>query len=191
EAVERGRRTSEAVTVELEGLLARLAERRLAVQRLELARDETVRRAADDFGADARALSNGLDVEPPLLDEGALSELEAHVRELRERLERLGPVNLESLGELEQLAERLGFLGAQRRDLEQARQTLADTVRRLDTESERRFLETFEEVREGFRIVFRQLFGGGRAEVVLSAGAAALDAGIEITARPRGGGGLP
>jgi chromosome segregation protein len=105
---------------------------------------------------------------------------------LKESLDELGPVNLEAVAELSEVEERHGFLDAQRTDLEDARKSLDETVRRLDEESERRFLEAFTEIREHFKTVFRQLFGGGRAEITLLEGAGALEAGIEITARPPG-----
>jgi chromosome segregation protein len=59
-------------------------------------------------------------------------------------------------------------------------------VRRLNEESERKFLAAFEEIRTHFKLIFRQLFGGGKADISLLEGASVLDAGIEIMARPPG-----
>src|SRR5262249_29173623 len=96
----------------------------------------------------------------------------------------LGPVNLEAVTELAEVEERHGFLHGQRGDLESSRKTLEETVRRLNEESERKFLEAFELIREHFRNVFRQLFGGGKADISLLEAPSVLDAGIEILARP-------
>jgi len=170
----------------VESALAALGERRLERQRLDLAREDVVRRAAEDFGLGADDLSGALAPDEQLSDEEALEALAARVRELKHSLDELGTVNLEAVSELEEVEERLGFLGRERGDLEEARRTLSETIRRLNEESERKFLESFEEIRENFKIVFRQLFGGGRADITLLEGANVLEAGIEINARPPG-----
>ncbi|HEX6883933.1 MAG TPA: AAA family ATPase, partial [Planctomycetota bacterium] len=116
----------------------------------------------------------------------AREELGQRVRALKESLDELGPVNLEAVAELGEVEERHGFLATQRTDLEDARRTLTETVERLNQESERKFLEAFEQIREHFKTIFRQLFGGGRADITLLEGAGPLDAGIEVLARPPG-----
>jgi hypothetical protein len=63
---------------------------------------------------------------------------------------------------------------------------LLDTISKIETESERLFLETFNEVRENFQRIFRQMFGGGKADVRLADGEEIMDAGVEIMARPPG-----
>ena len=67
-----------------------------------------------------------------------------------------------------------------------ARASLAETIAKIDEESRRLFLETFHEVGEHFQRIFRQLFGGGKAEITLEDGVDVLEAGIEISARPPG-----
>jgi len=186
EAIEALRRSGESLTGALEARLARISERRLEEQRLTLAREEIVRRAEEDFHQGAVELLAGFEPEPELADPAALDALGEQVAELKRSLERLGPVNLEAVGELDEVSQRLGFLTEQRRDLDQARATLDSTLRRLDDESVRLFLETFAEVRENFHTIFRQLFGGGKADIALQEGAPVLEAGIEITARPPG-----
>jgi chromosome segregation protein len=180
----RGRR--EGLTGTLERAQSALGELRLERQRLELAREDVVRRAQDDFGLSVLELPADFAPEVELAAAAALEALAQRVRDLRHSLDALGPVNLEAVGELAEVEERHTFLGGQRADLEESRRTLAETVRRLNEESERKFLEAFAGIREHFKTIFRQLFGGGRADITLLEGESVLDAGIEITARPPG-----
>ncbi len=185
-ALEELRQLREGLTAELERGMAALGERRLERQRAELAREEHLRRGLEDFGLGAAELLEGAVPDPELADPARLEALGSEVRGLRASLEELGPVNVEAVDELREIEERHGFLDAQRRDLEDARRSLEGSVRRLEEESERLFLASFEEIRGHFRGIFRQLFGGGRAEVSLIEGGSVLEAGIEVMARPPG-----
>jgi chromosome segregation protein len=95
-------------------------------------------------------------------------------------------VNLEAVGELREVSGRLDFLLAQRADVVAARGSLDGTLGRINSESERLFLETFEQIRTNFQALFRRLFGGGKADIELAQDASVLEAGIEISARPPG-----
>jgi chromosome segregation protein len=112
--------------------------------------------------------------------------IEAEIEELRERLGRMGNVNLAAVDELTQVEERLAFLTAQRDDLLAAKGALMDTIAMVDKESRERFLVTFEEIRGHFKQIFRKLFRGGKADVFLAEGEDVLEAGIEIVAAPPG-----
>jgi chromosome segregation protein len=176
----------EGLTSGLERALAGLSERRLELQRLELAREEVVRRAREDFALELEAAAADFTPDVELAAPAARESLAQRVRALKESLDELGPVNLEAVGELGEVEERHGFLATQRADLEEARRSLSETVERLNQESERKFLEAFEEIRTHFKTIFRQLFGGGRADITLLEGAGPLEAGIEVLARPPG-----
>jgi len=93
---------------------------------------------------------------------------------------------MEALGELSEVGGRLEFLRTQRADLAAARAALDEAVSTIDGESKRLFEETFVQVAENFGRIFRQLFGGGRAEVKLEEGVDVLEAGVDIVARPPG-----
>jgi chromosome segregation protein len=101
-------------------------------------------------------------------------------------MEEIGPVNLEALEECERLDERRRFLSEQAADLERSEDHLRAAIRKIDETSRKRFLETFEQVRENFQSIFRKLFGGGRADLVLEEGKDVLEAGVEVIARPPG-----
>ena len=138
--------------------------------------------------AEAIALTIGADTElpsePP--SEAQLPALEQSVERLSEELAALGPVNELAVTERDSLEERHRFLRVQRRDLERSLDSLADTIRELDTTCASRFVGTLEEASRSFGEVFRILFGGGDASVELSDPDSPLDAGVEIRVRPPG-----
>src|SRR5690606_14539732 len=100
-AIEDLRRRREALGRELESLLGVEGERRLSQQKRELARAELVRRAEEDFAVEPHALLEGFEPEAELGDAGVLDDLVRHVHALKSEMEKLGPVNLEAVTELE------------------------------------------------------------------------------------------
>ncbi|HEY8487726.1 MAG TPA: chromosome segregation protein SMC, partial [Thermaerobacter sp.] len=159
--------------------LDRLAEdlRRLEVEaaRLETERDRLVARLAEDYG-----VQEVPDEPPPGWQEG-----ERRVAELRRRMAALGEVNLAAVEEHERVCQRYAFLEQQYRDLQQAREALRTVLAEMDREMERIFRVTYERLRVEFRQVFRELFGGGHADLVLGEGDA-LEAGVQVVAQPPG-----
>lgn len=113
-------------------------------------------------------------------------EIEARVERLRKKLRMMGAVNTDSLADLEELETRHGRLSEQLQDLVEAKRTLEDLIRRINSESKRMFLETFESIRGHFQDLFRKLFGGGEGDIVLEDEKDVLDCGIDIVARPPG-----
>lgn len=112
--------------------------------------------------------------------------LETEIAELRNKIARLGNVNLEALDELAQLEERSRNLQTQLDDLYAARRSLDEILQRIHQDSERAFMATVEAVRGHFQELFRKLFGGGQADIVLENPNAPLESGVEIVARPPG-----
>ena len=108
------------------------------------------------------------------------------IDELRGKIQRLGNVNLDALDELEELTPRFDNLVKQREDLLESIARLEKLIAELDEESRTRFLACFEEVRENFLDLFRKLFGGGKADIILEDPLNPLECGIEIIARPPG-----
>ncbi len=113
-------------------------------------------------------------------------EAQEAVRQLEEKLARLGPVNMYALEEQQELEKRHSFLKVQSEDLESARASLRDVIARINRRSRGLFQETFDAVKTHFNEIFRKLFGGGKADLVLEQGEDILEAGIEILARPPG-----
>lgn len=126
------------------------------------------------------------DARLPEYDDEALRTLVAGTAS---RIEKIGPVNMCAIEELAELEARGEFLKAEQEDIQGAVDDLMRVVDRLNTECSRRFEETFNAVRENFQEMFRKLFNGGKADLILEdpgPDGDALDAGIEIIARPPG-----
>jgi chromosome segregation protein len=115
-----------------------------------------------------------------------LVEVEAVARTLRERLEGLGAVNVDAIAEYDSLSERHQFLATQNADLIAARQELLAIIAKINATSRDLFAETFERIRVNFQEMYQELFGGGRADLLLSNAEDPLECGIEIIARPPG-----
>ena len=113
-------------------------------------------------------------------------EIESRVNRLRKQLKLMGAVNTDSLRDLDMLENRFTQLSAQLQDLVEAKQTLEDIIRKINAESRRLFIETFETIRTNFQELFRQVFGGGEGDIVLENPDDVLDCGIDIAARPPG-----
>ena len=112
--------------------------------------------------------------------------IKLEIDELRGKIARLGNVNLDAIVELEELSPRYDNLISQRDDLLESVERLEKLIAELDEESRTRFLSCFEEVRDNFLELFRKLFGGGKADIILEDPENPLECGIEIIARPPG-----
>ena len=108
------------------------------------------------------------------------------IAELQNRIDNMGPVNLVAIDEYQEIEERYNFLNTQHEDLVNAKQELEEVIARIDKQSREMFVETFEKVRDNFQRMFPDLFGGGRANLVLTEGDDVLEAGVEIMASPPG-----
>jgi len=159
-------------------LRERIGELRLAVQAASLAAAQFEERLAESR-ADIEALR------PLLTDDLREASLTREVARLAREIEDLGPVNLAALDEVTAAEERQGYLDAQNDDLVQAITTLEDAIRRIDRETREQLRQTYDTVNRQFGELFPQLFGGGRAELVMT-GEEILDAGIQIVAQPPG-----
>ncbi len=113
-------------------------------------------------------------------------EVERLVVAMRQRLDGMGPVNLDAIEEFEELEERQAFLDQQHTDLVNAKVELLEAITRINKTTEDLFSETFQRLRENFQIMFRELFGGGRADLALMDSEDPLECGIEVIARPPG-----
>ncbi len=112
--------------------------------------------------------------------------VKVEIQNLRRKIEALGPVNLNAIEQFEQVNERYLFLSGQRDDLLSAKEQLFHTMSEMDEEVKTRFEETFTAIREEFKMVFPNMFGGGRAELILTDPHDLLNTGIEIEAQPPG-----
>jgi chromosome segregation protein len=114
------------------------------------------------------------------------SAVAQQVEALQAKLDEMGPVNLVAIEEYEETEQRHQFLTTQHDDLVNAKTELLEIINRINTQTREMFLQTFEKIRDNFRLMFTEVFGGGKADLVLSDENDVLESGIEIVARPPG-----
>ena len=108
------------------------------------------------------------------------------VKKLKDKIRNIGNVNLGAIDEYERVNTRYEFLNKQKQDLENAEKTLLEIIKEMDEVMINKFKETFETVKEEFKNVFRELFKGGKAELILTEPDNLLETGIDIKAEPPG-----
>ncbi len=112
--------------------------------------------------------------------------IEEIVADLTERIEAMGPVNLDAIQEYDELEQRQIFLEKQNADLVNSKAELHAVILRINRTTRELFADTFARIRENFQIMFAELFGGGRANLMLIDETDPLESGIEIIAKPPG-----
>ena len=112
--------------------------------------------------------------------------VESTIKELDAKVEAMGPVNVEAIQEYDELEERYKFLDQQNNDLEKSKAELLEVIARINTTTKTMFADTFEQVRVNFQEMFQELFGGGKANLVLLDESDPLESGIDIIAKPPG-----
>ncbi len=137
-------------------------------------------------GTESESGGPGSETDPSTDGPHDWEEIAAFVQELRERIDAMGPVNLEAIQEFDELLERQTFLDQQFNDLTKSKEELLEVIRRINATTTTLFAETFSQIRENFRETFRELFGGGKADLALIDDTDPLECGIEITAKPPG-----
>ncbi|HEY7129249.1 MAG TPA: chromosome segregation protein SMC [Nitrospira sp.] len=195
--------TSESSLDEVRKTLSSLQESRLTVEvkraevRTQLATVEST--LSGTYQVDPATIQTSC--KPVLFDEGASSqplptedELRQQLQKVRERLERMGPINLAAIHEHQELDERHKFLSTQEQDLSNSIASLKEIIQRINRTTKDMFATTFAELQEKFGEVFTKFFRGGRAELQLVDIAAEEDGeqkgpqepGVEIVAQPPG-----
>ena len=122
---------------------------------------------------------------PPVTEENRRAVM-AELTECRNKLRAIGGVNVSAIDEYKEVRERYDYLSRQMEDLRTAKNDLTTIIYDLDREMERCFMEAFKKIGEKFTNVFRELFGGGNAEIYLTDPDNVLTSGIEIKAAPPG-----
>jgi len=139
-------------------------------------------RLREDYGIELAELEHDSNAE----EQHKREEVQQEIDDLRRKIGNLGNVNLEALEELQQLETRDKSLSDQYRDLVDAKTSLEKIIDKINADSRRLFTETLDTIRGHFQQLFRDLFGGGHADIVLEENVDILDSGIEIVARPPG-----
>ncbi|MBT3182608.1 MAG: chromosome segregation protein SMC, partial [Deltaproteobacteria bacterium] len=111
---------------------------------------------------------------------------EAEVVSLKDRLEKIGSVNVDAIDEYKELSEREEFISRQHADLTASLDNLSKAIAKINRTSRQRFRRAFESVDAQFQELFPKLFKGGKAKLMLTDEENILETGIEIIAQPPG-----
>ncbi len=161
--------------------------RAAAGARFEAAR-ETVTAAAERIAEEQEttpeALLEQLEADPETLP--SAEKIEADVTRLRRNRDALGAVNLRAEEDAREVEEEHATLVSEKSDLEEAIRTLRNGIASLNKEGRERLLTAFDQVNSNFSMLFKHLFGGGEAKLVLVESDDPLEAGLEIMCQPPG-----
>ncbi len=187
EALRGKEETLDAEEQESRQLAKRVQEITEDIAQVELKRSEkkiqmthVEERAWEDFNVSVKEMLKHFSEE---VDE---DEVAGQVAALKEKIARLGEVNLAALSDYRQMNERFLFLKKQQEDLAESILSLHRTIDKIDKTTKKLFLDTFDQVNEQFKDMFQRLFQGGKAELSLVDPENPLESGIEITASPLG-----
>ncbi len=126
---------------------------------------------------------------------GSLSELKSQLNQVKAKIRALGPVNVQAIDEYKEVSERYGFMKQQYDDLVASEESVRKIIEELDVGMKKQFDEQFAAIKAQFKTVFRELFGGGEADLDLvydaenedaDEKADELEAGISIIVQPPG-----
>ncbi|MEX0366543.1 MAG: chromosome segregation SMC family protein [Ruegeria sp.] len=185
---ETGQRAAILAEREAERVASEAREARAAAEaRTEAARESVVaaaERIAEDQQLTPNQLLNQLDVDPDRMP--AADALEAEVNRHKRQRDAMGAVNLRAEEDSREVQEEFDALSSEKADLEEAVKALRSGIASLNREGRERLLTAFEQVNSNFAMLFKHLFGGGEANLVMVESDDPLDAGLEIMCQPPG-----
>ncbi len=144
--------------------------------------EEVLAKAGEQLAVDMEAAQDE-DSKNKLTDREYLRN---RINEIKDLIDRLGAVNPSAIDEYNEQKQRLDFYTEQHKDLTEAKESLKKTIAQIDETTNRMFSETFENIRKNFIEMFRKLFNGGKADLILVQDENQQDAGVDIVAQPPG-----
>jgi chromosome segregation protein len=138
----------------------------------------------NDLGITADELRANTEI--AIVEGEQLAVEETAYREMRTKLDNMGPVNMMALEEFKETEQRHQFLETQRKDLLDSIENTQATIKEIDEFSRQKFQEAFERINENFQFTFRKLFGGGQAFMRLTDELNTAESGIDVVASPPG-----
>ena len=173
-----------AVRQELDEVRDHRAELSAAAAKLQSDAQYMAETCLQELGIERQALAADTTI-ATVRGEQLAAEDQAY-RDMRARLEGMGPVNMMALEEYKETSERHAFLDTQRKDLIESIENTQATIREIDTFSRQKFEEAFHKINENFQGTFKKLFGGGHAFMRLTDEENSAESGIDIVASPPG-----
>lgn len=182
----------EAVNATIDDVVAEVARMEAAGELAAPGRRLAAASAAEPDDDDETTADTPLDAQPegagdaPADETDAELSPEAVIASLRQKIERLGPVNMMAIDQFDELETRHTFLTTQRKDLLDSISQTAEAIKRIDVITRERFAEAFAQINANFEVTFTTLFGGGKAGLVLIDQENQVESGIDIIAQPPG-----
>ncbi len=156
------------------GELARLTERKDVMMKEY---DDVIRQLYDEYQLTKSEAENvAIEIDKP-------AEAKKRLAETKSKIRSLGNVNVSAIEEYKEVKERYDFMNAQVEDVEKARTELRKLINQLTVQMQEMFVVGFNKINENFTKTFRELFGGGSAELKLTDPDNILESGIDIEAR--------
>ncbi len=115
-----------------------------------------------------------------------IKQVEKDANKIRKEIKDLGEVNISSIEEYQKTKERYDFITNQKNDLEETKKKLENLIENMTTIMKQQFTNNFKNIKDNFNITFKELFGGGKADLILSDEKDVLNSGIEIEVQPPG-----
>lgn len=159
-------------------------EHQISLQQMDL--DYQLRNVGERLLQRYRLNLADLNPQDYVFTEEELQTIEETVAALQSKVDSLGTVNLLAIEEYQELKQRYDFLLAQQKDLEDARDSLMESIRKINQTTKQLFEDTFAQVQETFKQYYQILFCGGEAKIFLIDEAHPLESGIDIVVRPPG-----
>lgn len=157
-----------------------LKKNEITVSKLDVRLDNLLEILSNDYSMTYEKAKETYELNIPV------DEARTLVTKLKREIKSLGEVNVAAIEEYKEVSERYEFLTKQRDDLIHAQEILLDIIKQMDEIMKDKFVETFKKVQVEFKNVFRNLFGGGDAELKLTDPSNVLETGIDIIATPPG-----
>ncbi len=154
------------------------------LQKLREDQDKLTARFNEDYQGMTR--NQALELGYELLTAETVEEARQLQTSTRARISQLGSVDLDAVEKFKEVKERYDKMSGQIEDMNKSREDCLTVIRRLESQMQVSFMETFEKINTNFDKTFKELFGGGSAELTLTDPTDVLTSGIDIKAAPPG-----
>ena len=166
-------------TTQIEEIKNQINKIDIKKSKLELELEQIINKMWEEYELTPNNVENTEKISNP-------AEVQKKVNSLRSQIRDLGPINIESIKEYKETKERYDFMSEQRVDLEDSCNKLKKVIAEMTETMKKQFSEQFKIINKNFGEVFTELFGGGKAELILEDEENILECGIQIQAQPPG-----
>ena len=169
----------EEQTAKIEDIKNQISKLEIKKSKIDLEQNQIINKMWEEYELTPNTVENVQKIENP-------TEVQKRVNSLRSEIRDLGSIDIDSIKRYQEMRERYDFLSEQRLDLEDAMSKLRKIIDEMTETMKVQFTEKFKVINKNFGEVFKELFGGGKAELILSDESNVLECGIEIEVQPPG-----